>query len=577
MNHLPTRQEILEASSEGGLLAYLFHIASNCNLRRESQFIEMVADLVNSRKTTLFTKQDWTYLDGTNGPTFFSGMALLYELIPRLDVGQNDIMQLTATLVRLAGQDLAATQPNAAFRLWCAADPNRVRAVLDAARAGDSLAIEHVCFALEVGGNPEDALVFLHDGPTPTVRMGAATALGRMTLDDESAETAIRSLTQVSIEDEDENVRRNALLATFSALEQHVGVSRAFAKRALDSVLGDDSAETLHLLSELLWRHAGSVTESEAHSILNALQSVDSENRGTLKRIDMATPNLVYGGNFCALAMLVAELIRKSKGTIGLNDFPTFKHEFMSGDNGRLSKLTITWLLEGNLHLCRSLAEQFSAINNQRQILLPEPEDVPVGSAQQLFLCRKAVGFLFHAPVTAASVLVAILRYGAKQHVGPVLDLLYDPLLVSYGGDLVRYLEEVVEQSTDPGTACITEALNRKQKDIDGLVGIETLVELHPSESHRQIERTRWTEHMSEIMKSGMKESIFHDIVKKQYLLYGTSSSSYIEDPDGNTHPINIQMGSHSVSFEHPHMDIFDPEGLHMLLLRFQCERMIKP
>ena len=82
---------------------------------------------------------------------------------------------------------------------------------------------------------------------------------------------------------------------------------------------------------------------------------------------------------------------------------------------------------------------------------------------------------------------------------------------------------------------------------------------------------------MSEIMKSGMKESIFHDIVKKQYLLYGTSSSSYIEDPDGNTHPINIQMGSHSVSFEHPHMDIFDPEGLHMLLLRFQCERMITP
>ena len=577
MNQLPTHEEILEASSDGGLLAYLFHIASNYNLRQESRFIEVVADLLNSRKTTLFSEQDWAYLDGMSGPAFFSGMALLCDLIPRLDVGHSDIMQFTATLVRLGGQDLAATQPNAAFRSWCAADPSRAKAVLDAARSGDNLAIEHVCFALEASGNLEDALEFLQGGPTPTVRMGAATALGRMTLDDKSADTAIRPLTQVSIEDEDENVRRNALLATFAVLEKHVEISRVFAERVLDSVLGDDSAETLHTLSELLWRYGGSVTASEAQSILISLQSVDPGNRGTLKTIDMATPTLVSSGNFWALSILIAELIKSSKGKIRLSDFSRFKHEIMNGDIGRLSKLAITWLLEGDLHLCSNLAGEFSGINDQRQILLPEREDVPVSSAQQIFLCRKAVGFLFHAPVTAASVLIAVLRYGSKQHTGPVLDLLYDPLLVSYGGDLVRYLEEVVEQSTDPGTACITEALDRKQNDIDGLSGIEVLVELHPSESQRQIERVRWTKHMSEMMKSGMKESIFHDIVKKQYLLYGTSTSSYVEDPEGNTRPISIEMGTHSVSIEHPHMEIFDPEGLHMLLLEFQYERITTP
>ena len=154
MSEIPTRSEILADSSENGLMAYLFGTATTHPiLCREKEFLGTVSELLNSGNSTLFSEKDWAFLDGVEigSPKFFSGMHLLCKLIPSLDVGHRDMMQLIVTLVRLGGKDLAAYRPNDAFRNWCDAGPTRVKSVIEDAKTGDNLAMTHqvvVCYLL---------------------------------------------------------------------------------------------------------------------------------------------------------------------------------------------------------------------------------------------------------------------------------------------------------------------------------------------------------------------------------------------------------------------------------------------
>lgn len=576
MNQTPTKGDILAASSEGGLLAYLFEHPEKYTLGQDMKFLETIAELVESGKRTLFEDKDKAYLNEMERQHFFSGMWLLCELIPLLKVGHRDMMELVSTLVHLGGEDGAAGQPNEAFRTWCSNDLDRVEAVLNDVRAGDSLAIDHLGFALQAGENSSDALAFLRDSQEPKVQMGAATALGRMTLDTESAVVATRSLSEIAVATSDDRVRHNALMSSFAILEKHPTLSREDTRRALDMVLGDTSAETLHMLSALIRRHSGSLSEDETHSILAALQSVYPRNLITLEQIDCATPGLVRKGYFDALSACVAELIKRTQGKIGLESFPSFSRELINGDRRRFGKLVVNWLLGGNLYLCSNLSRQCGAVSDQPQMLDLGPEDIPTDPEDQVFICRKAVGFLFTTPIMAASLLVTILHHGDDSIAEKILALLFNPLLLSFSGKLRSHLEDIAEQCSDSISERIQEVLSWKQQILDDLAGTETLVELHPSERHRQIERVRSSQLMAQAMKEAMKKSVLHELIPKQYLLYGTKVSSYVEDPGGGMRRVDTDMQSHSVSIEYPGLDILDPEGLQMMLLHCRLEKRQK-
>ena len=577
MSEIPTRSEILAASSQNGLMAYLFGIAAtHPTLYRKKEFLATVSELVISGNSTLFAEKDWAFLDGieTGSSDFFSGMYLLCELIPTLDVGHRDIMRLTDALVHLGGKDLAASHPNSAFLKWCGADPARVETVIQEAKTGDSLAMAHLVFALEAGEEISSALMFLNESSKPEAQRGAIVALGRMTLDDENAATAVRILSDLSHKTKNNHIPQSALLSIFAILEKNKKLSRNDARRALDTFLEEPSVETLYVLSVLIWKHGKSLLDEEVRLIFDALKFVNPEHKGTLENIDFAMSDLVRNGHFDALSTLVAELTKRSQGKIGINTFPSFLCEIFNGDNRRLSKLVINWFLEGNIHLCKSLADQINMPDIRAQLLNLEAEDFPKKPEEQLFICRKAVGHLLFAPVAAASVLVAVLRHGDDSVADDVLGLLYNPLMISYGDDLRRYLEDVVEQNSESGAVRINEVLALKQQHLDDLVGIDSLVELHPSESHRQIAHFRQSQHMSRAMQEGEKQSILYNLVDKQYLLYGAAWSSYISGPHGEIHQHEGEMTSHSVSIEYPRLDTLDQVGLQMTLIQFRSEQI---
>ena len=573
MSDIPTRNEILDASSATGLMAYLFDVSSNFCPTSDAGFLTTVAELVASGERTLFSERDWKFLDEVREMEFFRGMYLLCELIVLLDVEHGDMMRLVATLVRLGGEDGASNQPNAAFRRWCRADPARIEAVIADARGGDPLAINHLSFALEAGSRASDAIAFLTDGPGAKTRIVAATALGRMQLGPVAAASAVRVLSQASIEADNSKLRYNALLSCFSVLEKNPRLPRKNARRALDKVLLKTSPEACHVSSLLLRNHRNSLTKSEVTSVLKFLESVDLDDHNVVKEIDSLVSVLTSDGYFEFLCNLIAELIKRSAGELNFNSFPKFRHELLNASSRHLGQLVINWLLEGNLYLCASVAQLFNADRKGPSIFDIEPNDLPVESTDQLFVCRKAIGFLFHAPVAAASVLIAVLRYGDKGIANDVCSLLYRPLLISFEGELRRYLEIVIEQGPKPMAAHINDLLARKDNLIEGLSGIGTLAELHPTERQRQIFLGHQQQLMTQSMKASMERSVLYKIASIEHILYGAASSSYIDDPSGQTRRVDMQFAEHSFSFELPALEILDPEGIQMALWQFRNEQ----
>ena len=576
MNRSPSRTDVLAASTTSGLMAYLFDSVKEFPPNENQEFLAVVARIVGSGDGTLFEERDWHYLESTSGPPFFRGMRLLCKLIPLLDVATRDLMKLVSALVRLAGEDLAANQPYTAFREWCRGDPRRIRAVLNDARGGDALAIDHLGPALEAGASSGDALSFVKDGPGYKAQAAAATALSRMTLDCESATAAVRLLSEVSIQAENELLRSNALIASFAVLGKVSGLPRADAKRALDRAVSETDQNTLDALSILLWHHGEDLELDELRLVLKALKSVSHNHMRTLEQIDFSVTGLARRGYFEPLSALIVELIKRSGRKIQFATFPIFREELVDGDIRRLSKFTIDSFLEGDPYICADLAATISSSSGPTKIIELYSEDLPTNPIDQLFVCRKCVGFLFHSPVTVASLIVSILRHGDARIHSELCDLIYSPVLISFEGDLRRYLEGISQREAEPIASLISEVIDRKHRILKNLSGIESLVEMHPTQSQRQIERVRWNRQMAQSMDEGMKKSVLHELVSKQYLLYGTSSSSYIDDLSGDTRRIDMELGSHSFSFEFPSLEVVDPEWLWATLSRFRFEKRIE-
>ena len=121
--------------------------------------MEAIAALARgaSARKNLVSDADIEAIAELSDASFFGVQGVLCEVIPLLDATPAEVMALASMLVERGGEDLAANQPIAAFRKWCAEDCSRAEAVIRAARAGDVLSLGHLVFALEAKGDADEA------------------------------------------------------------------------------------------------------------------------------------------------------------------------------------------------------------------------------------------------------------------------------------------------------------------------------------------------------------------------------------------------------------------------------------
>ncbi len=539
--------------------------------RRDDNYLALIqtlATILNATDAPQIDLHIEEALAEWEGPHFFLVQHVLCDLIPLLNVDQDVLLAFVARLVDKGGSDLAAGAPSNAFGEWTKKNPTRPSKVYEAARTGEKLAQRQLFTVLRMNADAEQALMFVR-ADEREAKLAAISALGAMELGERYGEVLDTLLQGASSEDEDTALR--SLEAGYRAAAQRKTSAPAGFDEQLERVLQTRSSFAIHLAANLLWLHREGLTEKAIDLCLDAVADVDPDNTGTISHIDHATYQLVGAGHTEHVVRLLSELIDRSKGRITLAAFQSTYHALKHAGSDVLGSAVVSWLLKGGTYTRKCVASEVCSVGNDDPPFSIPTSSLPPDPSDQLFLCRKAVGWFFIDPLAAVAIPLAVLRDGSPDIANDVLDLIYDPLLLSYGGKLKNCLERYVADGEANGSG-LAELLARKTALQDAMEGIERLVELHPSETQREAERVQWHEQMERGMEQGRRKSVLEDLLTKQYILYGRSSLTPIYAGDGTTHLTETEMKSFAVSSELPLLNIVDPVGLDRMLIHFKLE-----
>lgn len=530
-----------------------------------SVLLETLAAILNATDAPPIDLHIEEALAELEGPRFFLVQHVLCDLIPLLNVDQDVLLAFITRLLDAGGNDLAAGTPGTAFGEWTKKSPVRSSKVYEAARAGDNLALRQLFTVLVMNADIKEGLIFAQANEREA-KLAALSALGAMELGERYGEVLDILLQGASSNDED--IAFRSLEAGYRAAAQRKTLAPVGFDEQLKRVLQTRCPFSIRLAVDLLWRHRAGLTENAMNLCLDAAADVDPDSAGTISHLDYAAYQLVGAGHTEKVIFLLSELFDRSKGRITLNTFQSTYHALQNAGSEVLGSAVVYWLLNGSAHTHQCVASEVCGVGNDDPPFSIPTSSLPLEPADQLFLCRKAIGWFFIDPLAAVAIPLAVLRKGSSDIKNAVLDLIYHPLLVSYGGKLKDYLERYIESIPD-----LSELLARKTALQEAMEGIERLVELHPSEMQREAAHVQWHEQMERGMEQGRRTSIFEDLIGKQYILYGRSSLTPIHTGEGTTHLTETAMKSFSISSELPILGIVDLVGLEHMLAQFQFEQ----
>jgi hypothetical protein len=234
------------------------------------------------------------------------------------------------------------------------------------------------------------------------------------------------------------------------------------------------------------------------------------------------------------------------------------------------SYLFSEWLNGGEFSLCSFLANLLGARNKGTEVWLAKSH-IPPNASDQIFIARKCVGFLWHHEVTAASILLSIVKYGNAKATAEAEELLFDPLLLSYGGELRTFLDTQCLNVSKRISECAKRLCSRHDAHIAGLETAQDVVEMRPSTEHRRAVAMKDRDRSRDIQKGARKQSIFADLMTHQTLLYGRKSFHIIHGADGKKHPNISGLSEFSHSIELPRLMVIDPVGFNARLTFFRA------
>jgi hypothetical protein len=319
-------------------------------------------------------------------------------------------------------------------------------------------------------------------------------------------------------------------------------------------------------LAQALCFHVKIFDRASIKCALGALKATDQAWAGVVHVLDGALTTLLATPNGDLALDFLTDILAPENG-FDLNQFNSLKHTLASGDRGRLFKLLVRWLISGNFNLGGSAARILTT--GERAVPFDTTTaDLGLTESDHMLLAYKTLGWLFLNDIIAASMLVACLRGCDPTTARAIGKLLFDPLLVNYGGRTRDYLKTI--RKGDIAYDQVKAALKAADVFVKGLEINPPIKELRPSEYQHSIERRRTHDMMREVQKAAEKQSVFLSLVHRSVLLYGRRSITYVEEPGRKRRPVSVDLHSFSHVFEMPRCEVIDPVGLSVMLLTFR-------
>ena len=532
----------------------------------DASFLNRCVALHNADQIDLLAMTRTARFDSLSGPDFFVRQQFFCEAIPHLQTPATAMMQAVQALVGKAGADYCANNPNEAFRDWCAADPPRAHAIVSAAEAGDVQAIAFVTFAFTALSDA--ALVRSFVGRySDERRLSALCALGRIKpAKPKDAEASIGVLMPFVDAAYDEATRCNALMSALEICKKLPDLAPAYVPKVIVAATTVPTPGLLFNLAQALFLHVKLFDRASIKYALGALKATDRALGGIVHALDVALTTMLTTPNSDLALDFLTDILAPENG-FDLNQFKSSKHALASSDRGRLFKLLVRWLISGNSNLGGSTAVLL-ATGEPAVPFDTTTADLGLSAPDHMLLAYKVLGWLFLNDVVAASILVACLRGCDPTTAKAIGGLLFDPLLVNYGGKARDYLKTIKKGDTAYGP--VRAALRAADVFVKGLEINPPIKELRPSEYQHSIERRHARDMMREVQKDAEKQSVLLSLVHRSFLLYGRRSITYVQEPGSKRRPVSMDLHSFSHVFEMPRYEVTDPVGLSVQLLAFR-------
>lgn len=573
----PTRKALISDYARGHLLGTLFGKYSR-KWGGEDKIVESIASAHNAGAINVLSIITDDALESVKRHEFFSGQNLYCKLIPKLQADTLEMFHAVDCLIRAAGNDLAGGLPGNALAEWCDRDQSHAAELLALVDKGNGVARTFIPLSVRNAASEvrKKLIEHLHvaaNAADDPLRCNAIFGLGQVDpVNDDEWTKLVQTLRSGAVADDD-LVRGATLAAAARRLRSGAGAYTDDMEGVIEAAITLECGErVLHQCADSLWLDGEHFSDKLREQMLAAMLAVNPANKGTLDHLDHALANLVRHGSTSKAADFLAILLARHEGAIKLKAFDSTCHAVHEQPPAVLHDWVVGWLLDGRFELCRHLSGGlFEGQMHERELDIDfsnfalNPDDFP-------YLARKAIGYLFLQPLTVASIIVSLVRSAPASKRQELEDLLFDPMLLNYGGFAKALLEPVSKRKGDHAKKTAANALARIKAYLADLHAARDITELEPSERQRQIEWQRHSDTMAEAYRHADEKSIFASIVTKVVVLYGNRSVSYVRHPQQETRRIETKMHSHGVSFEMPRIEIVDPVGLQKMLLSFRSE-----
>lgn len=534
----------------------------------------ILCNLHNSGKISLVSDDTLAAIEALSHNDYWSIVHVFDQAIPELDCSYQDILKLVHTLVSKAGSDGAAGLPNTSLVKWCKTNPEKAKLIVEEAKSCDELCLSHSVFAIQGIGSTELALEFLEHPNESVVAVGLR-ALGRLDIDNEVvAKRVIDECCQAIKVSFDQNVRSSAIETAFITCEKLDPAESYRQQEFLEAVINANEGDELVQISAALFYHPKGLTAESIDQILVALAGEVSNPRATLHWLDHALHSKRRNCDLAKVIDILAAQIPKLEESVEPNMLHNFS-QWIWEDPDNSAQLFSSWLNSGQYELCAFLASMVGEGGKKNTIVDIPRAILPNELVDQIFMARKCVGFLWFHEVTAASILLSIVRNGKKAAREEAEKLLYDPLLLSYSGDLRDFLEEQVKNPSQRISDCVARLIKNHDAYLAGLEQTEHLVEFLPTIAQRRAAAMKDRERNKDIQKQAHRMSIFSQLISHQTLLYGKKTLSIIQGEGGKKFPNITPLSEISYSAELPRLSVIDPVGFHEMLTAFRVERKV--
>jgi len=560
------RTELISAEQQGRLIVAL--AAAELKAQRR-ELGDVLCELHNAGQINLTSDQNLSAIEALENNDFWIVVHPLEKAIPNLHCDPQDVLKLVHMLVQKAGADLAGGAPNLALSTWSKNNPEKASQIIDGIKGLDDLCLAHGVFT--VVGLGDEAVAFdLVGQPNSSVRGIGLRALGRMQpVSVDGIRQGVDEAIGVIERETDSDLRVAAMEAAFRLWEK-LGPTQPYRQREFIEAIGEHGDATeLSALSAMLFYHHKGLPKESVNQVLSLLETIPSNDAATLSNLDHAIYQKNDRWEFENVTRVFASCIPRLDKKATKKDYHGFS-EWAWANPHNSSYLFAEWLNGGEFTLCLFLAELIGAGAKGAEIWI-EKQHFPPSASDQIFMARKCVGFLWHHEVTAASILLSIVKYGNAKAKAEAEELLFDPLLLSYGGDLRIFLDAQCSNISKRISECAKRLCFKHDAHIAGLEAAQEVVEMRPSTEHRRAVAMKDRDRNRGIQKDARKRSIFADLMTHQTLLYGRKSFHIIHGAEGKKHPNISALSEFSHSIELPRLMVIDPVGFNAKLTFFRA------